>query len=376
MQSELLMRGCRIIIPPPLRSDILETLHTGHLGISKCREKAKHSVWWPNLSKQLADLVEKCITCCKFQKQPSEPLMPSVPPTLPWQKVASDLFKWRGATYLLVVDYFSKFIEISKLDNETSHEVVIRLKSIFARHGIPLQVFSDNGPQYSSTEFSEFANSNKFVHTTSSPKFPQSNGEAERAVHTIKTLLQKAEDPYAALLAYRSTPVRCGYSPAELLMNRRLRSTVPVAPTQLQPAVPDYSRLKEKEETMREKQKDNFDSRHKSRELTPLSPGDSVWVTDQQTPGTVVQLSSPRSYQIQTSSGMLCRNRRHINPLQNSPSDGIIEPDQDVVITESPPPEPDSQVTTEVPSTDVRRTRTGRISVPPSRLVEDPNWGD
>ena len=86
--------------------------------------------------------------------------MPSVPPTLPWQKVASDLFKWRGATYLLVVDdYFSKFIEISKLDNETSHEVVIRLKSIFARHGIPLQVFSDNGPQYSSTEFSEFVTS-------------------------------------------------------------------------------------------------------------------------------------------------------------------------------------------------------------------------
>ena len=84
--------------------------------------------------------------------------------------------------------------------------------------------------------------------------------------------------------------------------------------------------------------------------------------------------SSLRSYQIQTSSGMLRRNRRHINPLRNSASDGIIEPDQDVVITESSPPEPDSQVTTEVPSTDVRCIRTGRISVPPSRLVEDPNW--
>ena len=241
IQNGLLMRGSRIIIPPPLRSDILETLHTGHLGISKCREKARNSVWWPNLSKQLADLVENCTTCCKFQKQAPEPLMPSVLPTLPWQKVATDLFKWKGATYLLIVDYFSKYIEISKLDNETSHEVVLRLKSVFARHRILQEVFSDNGPQYSSMEF---AKEYKFVHTTSSPKFPQSNGEAERAVRTIKTLLQKADDPYAALLAYRSTPVCCGYSPAELLMNRQLRSTVPIAPTQLQPMVPDYSKLK------------------------------------------------------------------------------------------------------------------------------------
>ena len=89
---------------------------------------------------------------------------------------------------------------------------------------------------------------------------------------------------------------------------------VPTATTQLQPAVPDYSRLmEEEEETVREKQKDSFDSSHKSRELTPLSPIVSVWVTDQQLSGTVVELSSPISYQIKTSSGMLCRNQRHLN---------------------------------------------------------------
>ena len=128
---------------------------------------------------QLANMVENCTTCCKFQKQTPEPLMPSVLPTLPWQKVASDLFKWRGATYLLIVDYFSKYIEISRLDNETSHEVILRLKSTFARHRIPLEVFLDNSPQYSSTEFSDFTKDYKLVHTTSSPKFPQSNGEVE-----------------------------------------------------------------------------------------------------------------------------------------------------------------------------------------------------
>ena len=178
-QDDLLMRGSRIIIPAQLRSDILEKLHTGHQGISKCHEKAKVSVWWPGLSTQLENLVHGCPICCEFQNQPAEPLIPSTHPALPWQKVASGLFKWKGDTYLLVIGYFSKFIEISKLRNETSEEVICHLKSIFARHGIPQQLFSDNGPQYSSTEFSNFSKRYQFVHTTSSPRFPQSIGEAE-----------------------------------------------------------------------------------------------------------------------------------------------------------------------------------------------------
>ena len=96
---------------------------------------------------------------------------------------------------MLVIDYFSKFIEISKLRNETLEEVIFHLKSIFARHGIPRQVFSDNGPQYMSTGFSRFTDSYHFVHTTSSPRFSQSNGEAEQAVRTIRNLLSKSEDP-------------------------------------------------------------------------------------------------------------------------------------------------------------------------------------
>ena len=95
----------------------------------------------------------------------------------------------------------------SKLDNETLHEVILRLKSIFAKHGIPLEMFLDNGLQYSSMGFTDFSKDYKFVYTTSSPKLPQSNGETEQAVRTIKTLLQKADDPYAPLLAYWSTSV-------------------------------------------------------------------------------------------------------------------------------------------------------------------------
>ena len=87
------------------------------------------------------------------------------------------------------------------------------MSSIFARHGIPETVITDNGPQYSSEMFKEFAREYGFVHVTSSPHFPQSNGEAERAIRTVKNLLKKPYDPYLAMLGYRSTPLAVGYTP-------------------------------------------------------------------------------------------------------------------------------------------------------------------
>ena len=83
--------------------------------------------------------------------------MPSVLPELPFQKVGTDLFKWEKRTYLLLVDYYSRYIEIALLSRPTAAEVITHLKSIFARHGIPELVMSDNGPQYSCDAFSEFA---------------------------------------------------------------------------------------------------------------------------------------------------------------------------------------------------------------------------
>ena len=122
--------------------------------------------------------------------------------------------------YLLIIDYYSRYIETAKLSSESSSEVIRHTKSILARHGIPKQMISNNGPQYSSLEFKKFAEEYGFLHTISSPKFPQSNGEAERAVKTVKALLKKSEDLYLAMLIYQSTPLQNGFSPSELLMNR------------------------------------------------------------------------------------------------------------------------------------------------------------
>ena len=106
-------------------------------------------------------------------------------------KVGMDLFDWKRITYLIIVDYYSQFIEVEKLSRLTTEEVIRHCKSMFARHGIPEVVISDNGPQFDFGAFRKFSRDYQFNHTTSSPYYPQGNGEAERAVKTIKGLLKK-----------------------------------------------------------------------------------------------------------------------------------------------------------------------------------------
>jgi transposase InsO family protein len=178
-------------------------------------------------------------------------MMPSELPDRPWQLLGSDLFELNKCHYLLVVDYYSRYIEIAKLTTTTSADVITHLKSIFARHGIPDELRTDNGPQYASAEFASFTADWGVTHVTSSPNYPQSNGEAERAVKTMKGMLHKADDPYLALLAYRTTPLANGYSPAELLMGRKLQSTIPIVSTKLQPNLLSPTVIREKEQETR-----------------------------------------------------------------------------------------------------------------------------
>jgi len=103
-------------------------------------------------------------------------------PDYPWQKVATDLFHYKGVTYIAVVDYFLRYPEVQALESTTSESIIKALKNVFSRHGIPEVVCSDNGPQYASSEFTDFATSYDFKHVTSSPHFPQSNGQIERTV--------------------------------------------------------------------------------------------------------------------------------------------------------------------------------------------------
>ena len=206
----------RRIVPSSLRLEILDRLQVGHQGITKSRRRAQQSVWWPGLSTDIGELVKNCRKCCEMDnKTQLEPLKPTTLPLRPWQRVATDLMQLNQASYLIVVDYYSRFIELAKLKDTQSRTVVMHMKSIFSRHSIPEVAISDNGPQYSCQEFVMFSQDYGFTHITSSPLHPSGNGEAEREFRTVKNLIKPSADPYAAMLAYRTTPLENGCSPAE-----------------------------------------------------------------------------------------------------------------------------------------------------------------
>ena len=215
----LLMRGGRIVIPSDLRLNILDGLHSGHQGIYRSADfmRDKRCDGW---SVDSDNRVSEQLPRLQKAKHPTFlPLLPTELPELPGQKVVIEWKKW---TYLLVVDYFWRYIEITCLEQLTAEEIIRNCKPIFVRHGIPEQVISDNGPQFAAEDFKRFAEAFGFDHFTStcSPYYPQGNGKAERAVKTIKGLLGKEVEPYLALLSYRATPLQIEFSLAELLMSR------------------------------------------------------------------------------------------------------------------------------------------------------------
>lgn len=317
----LLLHGDRIVIPHSMRGDILQRLHDGHQGINKCRKRAHMSVWWPGLDDEIQELVTKCPECMQTKPtQRKEPLMTTPLPLRPWQKIGADICEYGKKNYLIVIDYFSRYLEIAYLPDMTSETTCARLKNIFARWGCPDEMHTDNGGQFSSKEFKNFSVAYDFKHITSSPHYPQSNGEAERAVQTAKRILRQA-DPFLALMSYRATPIQAtGASPAQLMLGRQIKTTVPAVDKVLSPKWPDLTKVRIADAKAKDGYRRTYNRRHGARALPPLNPGESVAVkldgeSEWTTAGTVQQPHpTPRSYLIQTERGILRRNRRHLHP--------------------------------------------------------------
>lgn len=326
VQDGLIFKGEHVIIPTSMRKTMKEKIHSSHLGIEGCLRRARESLFWPGMSSDIKQYIESCDICHTYEaRQQRETLMSHDLPTRPWERVGTDLFTWNSKDYLVTVDYHSNFFEVDRLHDTSSHATIRKLKSHFARYGSPTQVISDNGPQFTSAAFREFAKEWDFEHLCSSPGNSRANGKAESAVKTAKRILTKSKDahsdPYIAFLDHRNTPSQgLATSPAQRLMSRRTRTLLPTTSSLLEPSVVN-ERQRMKERVL--KQAENYNK--SAKDLAPLKDGDTVrmqplvqgrknWER-----AIVRRRFDERSYLIETPTGTYRRNRVHLRKTHEDP---------------------------------------------------------
>ena len=317
----LLFKNDRIIVPTSMRKEMKERIHKGHLGQEKCKARARQVVFWPGMNAEIIEMVAKCSTCLEHRsRQQNESLMSHEVPNQPWEKVGADLFEFKHHHYLVCVDYYSNYLEVTLIGKQepTSAQVISHLKSIFSRLGIPRTLVSDNGPQFSNQKFKEFLRHWEIQHNPSSPHFLKANGMAESAVKSVKALFKKAhkanEDPYLALLNHRATPSTTdGLSPASKLMNRELITRL----SSMKPSVSNTNNhdTRMKLQAKKKKQKEFYD--RKAKDLPTIPTGSTVRLHDgkvwKKKAKVISKSRMPRSYNVETESGkVLRRNRQHL----------------------------------------------------------------
>lgn len=232
----------RVIVPITLRENILSQLHASHLGIEKTKKRARTIVYWPGIDESIENMIAKCSTCQKYRsKNVKEPMISHEVPDLPFNKIAMDICQYGAKSYLVVSDYYSRFMDILPLSNKTAGQCIAKLKTFFATHGLPVEIIADNVP-FGSREFRTFCAEYDIKLTTTSPLYSQANGFAEKAVGIAKNLIKKTHEEktelWMALLEYRNTPLKeIDASPVELLMSRKTRTLLPANKNLFKPKV-------------------------------------------------------------------------------------------------------------------------------------------
>ena len=311
IEQNCILRGIRVVIPEKLQGEVLRELHAFHEGVVKMKSRARGYCWWPSIDSDIESMLADCESCRNVLSAPATKTQTWSWPEKPWQRLHADFCgPIEGKMFLLVIDSHSKWLEAVPMTTTTSTQTIAVLKNIFATHGLPVSLVTDNGPQFTSDEFESYMKFCGIKHVKSPPYHPQTNGEAERVVRTFKNSIKKtlvqAKDLNNCvanfLLGYRtSVHSTTGTSPAELLMGRKLKTRL------------DHMFVSNNENINQKK----CDSVKKPRQFTI---GQKVFVRDYRrdkpkwTNGTVVKELGPVSYRIQTPEGFLWK--RHSDQLR------------------------------------------------------------
>lgn len=228
----------RAIIPPSLRKSVLEGLHAAHQGVSSMELRAQSIIFWPGITKDINQIRAKCMDCNKnAPSQAQVPSDPAIPPSTPFEKIFADFFDFGGHHYLITGDRLSGWPEIFSTPTGSSKAgargLIACLRSSFATFGVPEELSSDGGPEFTASITQDFLAKWGVKHRKSSAYHPQSNGRAEVAVKAAKRLLRSNTSPSGtldndkllrALLQLRNTPdPDCNVSPAQIIYGRPIR---------------------------------------------------------------------------------------------------------------------------------------------------------
>lgn len=283
----IILRGSRIVLPECLRLKAIRIAHEGHQGLVKTKKLLREKVWYPGIDKLAKHTVDTCILCqANGPNSHPEPFRMTTLPPEPWHTVNIDFCgPFPGGAYLLVViDAYSRFPEVEIVSSTSAKSTILKLERIFATHGIPQVLKSDNGPPFPSHEFQQFLKELGIKHKPSSPLWPQGNGEAENFMKPLGKAVRSAHhenkdwkrEIFKFLLNYRATPhATTGKSPAELLYNRPIRTKLPQVTVESKS--PLHQEVKERDAMSKKTMKGYADTKTRAK-VSDIKKGDIVLV--------------------------------------------------------------------------------------------------
>jgi hypothetical protein len=326
--DDIIVMGCRVVIPEAVRREVLKNLVLMHQGATKLRQRARQTMYWPSMDSEIITAARACPTCTEhLPSHPPEPLLPHQKASRPFEFIHADLGCHNGRDFLIIADQFSGWPHVVPFPdkNTSARKVVDALRSFFAfGAGAPIKFWSDGGPQFTADEFQSFLREWGISYGTSSAGYPQSNGFAEVSVKSMKKLIRGSwsagsfdMDQFSkGLLLYRNAPLSRGASPAQLVFNRPVRDCLPAHRRAFAPQW-QKSAVQLEKQALRARTLRAAHFNQRAHPLPPFSIGDSVVIQNHlnkrwSTPGIIVETGPFRDYLIKTPAGRLFRRNRRL----------------------------------------------------------------